>query len=391
MTLSEKALELHEAGGGKLEVISKVSVANREELSLAYTPGVAEPCKKIKENPDDVWRYTSKKNMVAVISNGTAVLGLGNIGAAASLPVMEGKSILLKQFGGVDSFPLCLDTKDKDELIRTVKILAPGFGGINLEDIASPDCFEIEEILEREMDIPVFHDDQHGTAIVVTAALVNALKLVGKKMEEVKIVLSGPGAAGTAIIKMLLHAGAKNIIACDEHGILYKNRPAGLLDHKAMLVDITNPDGITGTLADAVKGADVFVGVSAPRVLTPEMIGTMASDSIVYAMANPEPEISYAEGKKAGVRVMGTGRSDAPNQVNNLMAFPGIFKGALSVRARDINPAMKLAAVNAIADCIPENELSDERIVPDIFDPKVTENVAAAVAKAARETGVARI
>ncbi|MDL2324590.1 NAD-dependent malic enzyme [Ruminococcaceae bacterium OttesenSCG-928-A16] len=390
MDYYEKALELHAQHKGKLEITSTVPLATRDDLSTAYTPGVAQPCKKIHQNPADAYTYTTKGNMVAVVTNGTAVLGLGNIGPAAALPVMEGKSILFKAFGGVNAFPICLDTTDPDEVIKAVKLIAPGFGGINLEDIASPDCFLIEEVLERELDIPVFHDDQHGTAIVVTAALINALKITGKTMPEIKVVLNGPGAAGTAIIKMLLAAGVKNIIACDEHGILHKNRGVGILHHKQMLCNITNQQGISGTLSNAVQGADVFIGVSVGGALTPAMAASMAPGAIVFAMANPVPEIDYTLAKQAGVRVMATGRSDMPNQVNNVLAFPGVFKGALSVRARDINSEMKIAAAHAIANTILPQELNEENIIPSAFNPQVAQNVAQAVAQAARDTGVAQ-
>ena len=381
---NELALEMHREHQGKLETVSRVKLETRDDLSTAYTPGVAEPCRKIHANPDDVYTYTLKGRTIAVVSDGSAVLGLGNIGAQAAIPVMEGKAVLFKEFGGVDAVPVCLDTQDTEEIIHTVKNIAPCFGGINLEDIASPRCFEIERRLEEELPIPVFHDDQHGTGIVVTAALLNALKVVGKKIEEVKIVLNGPGAAGTAIIKMMLAAGAKYIIACDENGILYKDRGVGIADHKEMLCTITNPEDLRGTLADALVGADVFVGVSVGGALKPEMIKTMAKDPIVFAMANPTPEIMYDEAKAAGVRVMGTGRSDFPNQINNVLAFPGIFKGALEARARDITPEMKVAAAEAIASVIAPEELDEEFIIPSIFDRRVTEAVAKAVAEASR-------
>ena len=390
MDFYEEALKRHEAHHGKVEVVSKLPIETQDDLSVAYTPGVAEPCRKIAENPDDAYRYTCKANTIAVVSNGTAVLGLGNIGATASLPVMEGKSVLFKRFGGVDAFPVCIDAKTPEEVIQAVRFIAPTFGGINLEDIKSPDCFKIEQTLEKELDIPVFHDDQHGTAIVVTAAFLNALKVVGKKIGDVKVVLNGPGAAGTAIIKMLLHAGVKNIIACDRHGAIYKNREWNK-DHKIELAEITNPEQLKGELADVLPGADVFIGVSTAGALSAEMIKTMASDPIVFAMANPVPEIGYDDAKAAGVAVMGTGRSDKPNQINNLLCFPGIFKGALSVRARDINYEMKLAAAYAIADLVTDDKRSPEYIIPSALDPQVAEAVAAAVAKAAKETGVARI
>ena len=382
---NELALKMHREHQGKIETVSRVKLETRDDLSTAYTPGVAEPCRKIHENPEAVYEYTLKGRTIAVVSDGSAVLGLGNIGAQAAIPVMEGKAVLFKEFGGVDAVPVCLDTQGTEEIIRTVKNIAPCFGGINLEDISSPRCFEIERRLEEELDIPVFHDDQHGTGIVVTAALLNALKVVGKKIEDIKIVLNGPGAAGTAIIKMMLASGAKYIIACDENGILYKERGVGIADHKEMLCDITNPEGLRGTLADALVGADVFVGVSVGGALKPEMIRTMAADPIVFAMANPTPEIMYEEAKAAGVRVMGTGRSDFPNQINNVLAFPGIFKGALQARARDITPKMKVAAAQAIASVISAEELNEEYIIPSIFDARVTEAVADAVAKASQE------
>ena len=390
MDFYEEALKRHEAHHGKVEVVSKLPIETQDDLSVAYTPGVAEPCRKIAENPDDAYRYTCKANTIAVVSNGTAVLGLGNIGATASLPVMEGKSVLFKRFGGVDAFPVCIDAKTPEEVIQAVRFIAPTFGGINLEDIKSPDCFKIEQTLEKELDIPVFHDDQHGTAIVVTAAFLNALKVAGKEIGDVKVVLNGPGAAGTAIIKMLLHAGVKNIIACDRHGAIHKNREWNK-DHKIELAEITNPEQLKGELADVLPGADVFIGVSTAGALSAEMIKTMASDPIVFAMANPVPEIGYDDAKAAGVAVMGTGRSDKPNQINNLLCFPGIFKGALSVRARDINYEMKLAAAYAIADLVTDDKRSPEYIIPSALDPQVAEAVAAAVAKAAKETGVARI
>lgn len=391
MDYYKKALEMHQEHKGKIEVVSKVPVKTRENLSTAYTPGVAEPCREIAKNPAAAYTYTAKGNLVAVVSNGTAVLGLGNIGAAASQPVMEGKAILFKEFGGVDAFPICLDTQDPDKVIEAVRLLAPVFGGINLEDISSPNCFYIEETLEKELDIPVFHDDQHGTAIVVTAALLGALRVVKKDIGSIKVVVNGPGAAGTAIIKMLLAAGVKNVIACDENGILYKDRGVGIQDHKKMLCEITNKEDLRGDLSDAIKGADVFIGVSVAGALKPEMAKTMAKDAIVFAMANPTPEILPDEAKAAGVRVIGTGRSDFANQINNVLAFPGVFKGALSVRARDINTAMKVAAAHAIADLVSDEERSEDYIIPGAFDPRVAQAVADAVAKAARETGVARL
>lgn len=382
MDYNQEALKVHEQYKGKLRVECPAPLKTRDDLSVAYTPGVAEPCRKIAANEEEVYRYTTKGHMVAVVTDGTAVLGLGDIGPKAALPVMEGKAALFKRFGGVDAVPICLDTKDTEEIIETVRRIAPAFGGINLEDISSPRCFEIERRLEEMLEIPVFHDDQHGTGIVVTAALMNALKVVGKKMGDIRVVLNGPGAAGTAIIRMMLAAGVKDIIAVDENGILYAERGVGIRDHKKELCQVTNQTGMRGTLADALRGADVFVGVSVPGVLTAEMIRTMAKDPIVFAMANPTPEILYDEAKAACVRVMGTGRSDFPNQINNLLAFPGVFKGALSVRARDINYEMKVAAAKAIASVIPADELCEENIIPSVFDPQVTEQVAAAVAKA---------
>ena len=391
MDYYKKALEMHQEHKGKIEVVSKVPVKTREDLSIAYTPGVAEPCREIAKNPAAAYTYTAKGNLVAVVSNGTAVLGLGNIGAAASQPVMEGKAILFKEFGGVDAFPICLDTQDPEKVIEAVRLMAPVFGGINLEDISSPNCFYIEETLEKELDIPVFHDDQHGTAIVVTAALLGALRVVKKDIGSIKVVVNGPGAAGTAIIKMMLAVGVKNVIACDENGILYKDRGVGIQDHKKMLCEITNKENLRGDLSDAIKGADVFIGVSVAGALKPEMAKTMAKDAIVFAMANPTPEILPDEAKAAGVRVIGTGRSDFANQINNVLAFPGVFKGALSVRARDINTAMKVAAAHAIADLVSDEERSEDYIIPGAFDPRVAQAVADAVAKAARETGVARL
>lgn len=383
MNYFEEALKSHAKTKGKISVESKVKLENRDDLSIAYTPGVAEPCREIHKDISKVYEYTSKGNMVAVVSDGTAVLGLGNIGAAAAIPVMEGKAVLFKKFGNIDAIPICLDTTDKEEIIRTVKFLAPCFGGINLEDISSPKCFEIEKRLEEEMDIPVLHDDQHGTAIVVTAALINALKVVDKKLDEIKLVLNGPGAAGTAIIKMLLAAGVKNITACDEFGILYQGRPEGMVEHKRELAVLTNKEQKKGTLSDAVKGADVFIGVSIGGALTKEMVKSMNKDAIVFAMANPNPEITYEDAIEAGVRVMGTGRSDYPNQINNVLAFPGIFKGALQARARNITYDMKLAAAAAIAELVSEKELKPEYIIPSVFDERVAEHVAEKVAEAA--------
>ena len=391
MDIAQESLRLHEEWQGKLDTVPKMEIKTREDLALAYTPGVAEPCKKIAADPALAYTYTQKANTIAVVSDGSAVLGLGNIGPLAAMPVMEGKCALFKAFGNVNAVPICLDTQDVDEIVETVKRLAPAFGGINLEDISAPRCFEIENRLIDELDIPVFHDDQHGTAIIVLAGVLNALKVVGKRIEDVKIVQNGPGAAGTAIIHMLQVAGARNIIAVDEHGILLPGRPAGLEGHKGKLAEETNPDKISGGLAEAIKDADIFIGTSIAGALTPELAATMAKDAIVFAMANPTPEIMPDLAKQAGVRVIGTGRSDFPNQVNNVLAFPGIFKGALSVRARDINPAMKMAAAKAIAGLIPDDELNEENILPKAFDPRVADAVAAAVAQAARESGVARV
>ena len=391
MTLREEALHMHRVNKGKLETVSKVPVRNAKDLSLAYSPGVAEPCKQIHDKPDTVYEYTIKGNTVAVVSDGTAVLGLGNIGPEAALPVMEGKALLFKSFAGVDAFPICLKTTDVEQIIQTVKLLEPTFGGINLEDISSPRCFEIEERLKKEMNIPVFHDDQHGTAIVTLAGLVNALKITGKKREELKIVASGAGAAGIAIIKLLISYGVKHVIMCDTQGAIYKGRPNGMNPMKEGIAEITNHALEAGSLADVIKGADVFIGVSAAGALTKEMVETMNENPIIFAMANPVPEIMPEEAKKAGARIIGTGRSDFPNQVNNVLAFPGIFRGALDVRATEINEEMKLAAVYAIANLITEEELNEDYIIPAPFDPRVAPAVAKAVAKAAMDTKVARI
>ena len=388
MDYSKLALELHEAHQGKIEVISKVKVETADDLSTAYTPGVAEPCRKIAENPEDVYRYTSKGNMVAVVTDGTAVLGLGNIGPKAGLPVMEGKAVLFKQFGNVDAFPICLDTTDTDEIVETVVRIAPSFGGINLEDIAAPRCFEIEQKLKERLDIPVFHDDQHGTAIVLLAALINALKLVGKQAADVKVVLSGAGSAGTAIAKLLLDYGFTDIICCDRKGIINKDNASN--SAKAELASITNRNGMSGTLADAMNGADVFIGVSGPGLVTKDMVASMNTDAIVFAMANPIPEIMPDECREAGARVIGTGRSDFANQINNVLVFPGLFRGALDVRAREINEPMKLAAARALADLVKPEELCETCVIPSVFHPEAAKTVAAAVAEAARSTGVAR-
>jgi malate dehydrogenase (oxaloacetate-decarboxylating) len=391
LNLREEALHMHRENKGKLESKSKVPVKTARDLSLAYSPGVAEPCKEIYDKPETVYDYTMKGNMVAIVSDGTAVLGLGNIGPEASLPVMEGKAVLFKSFAGVDAFPICLNTTDIDKIVETVKLLEPTFGGVNLEDIAAPNCFEIEDRLKKEANIPVFHDDQHGTAIVTVAGLVNALKIVGKKMTEIKVVANGAGAAGIAIIKLLYSYGVRDIIMCDTKGAIYEGRPQGMNNIKAEVAKYTNRNNVKGSLADAIVGADVFIGVSAAGALTAEMIKTMNSEPIVFAMANPNPEIMPDEAKAAGVKVIGTGRSDFPNQVNNVLAFPGIFRGALDARATHINEKMKVAAVEAIAGLISEEELSSEYVIPGPFDPRVAPEVASAVARAAMETGVARI
>ena len=383
MDFYAESLKMHEAHQGKVEMGSKVPIETRDDLSIAYTPGVAEPCVKIHENPDEAYRYTCKANTIAVVTDGSAVLGLGNIGGLAGLPVMEGKCVLFKRFGGVNAFPICLDTQVPEEVVAAVKAIAPTFGGINLEDIKSPQCFEIERILERDLDIPVFHDDQHGTAVVVTAALLNALRLVGKKIEDVKIVQNGPGAAGNAIIKMLRAAGARHIIACDSRGVLYKGRTENMDPYKEELAEITNEDRVTGTLADALVGAEVFVGTSKGNLLTQDMIRTMAPNPLIFAMANPTPEIPYADAVAAGAAVAATGRSDTPNQINNLLCFPGLFRGALRVRARNITEEMKVAAAHAIAGIIADDELGPENIIPSALDPRVADAVADAVAKAA--------
>lgn len=378
MTLAEKALKLHEEWNGKLETVSKTPVKSREDLALAYTPGVAEPCKVIAQDKEAAYKYTMKANTVAVVSDGSAVLGLGNIGPYAAMPVMEGKAVLFKEFGGINAIPICLDTQDTEEIIKAVTYLAPGFGGINLEDISAPRCFEIEERLKATLDIPVFHDDQHGTAIVVLAGIINALKVVGKKKEDCKVVVNGAGSAGVAITKLLLTYGFPYIVMCDKVGIVSRDTE-GLNWMQQKMTEVTNPKNETGSLADAMKGADIFVGVSAPGIVTEEMVASMNKDAILFAMANPVPEIMPDLAKKAGARVVGTGRSDFPNQVNNVVAFPGIFKGALEGRATQITEEMKLAAANAIASLVPEDELSDDNIMPEAFMPQVADAVAEAV------------
>ncbi|AYB39561.1 MULTISPECIES: NAD(P)-dependent malic enzyme [Brevibacillus] len=389
--LREEALELHRVHQGKLESVTKVPVRDAHDLSLAYSPGVAEPCKEIFNDPSKVYEYTMKGNLVAVVSDGTAVLGLGNIGPEAAMPVMEGKAVLFKSFAGVDAFPICLNTTDKEKIIETVKLLEPTFGGVNLEDIAAPACFEIEERLKKETNIPVFHDDQHGTAIVTAAGLINALKLVNKKIQDIRVVANGAGAAGIAIIKLLISMGVKEVIMCDTKGIVYEGRQFGMNPVKEEIALLTNREKMQGDLADAMVGADVFIGVSAAGAVTPEMVTSMNRDAIIFAMANPTPEIMPEEAKKAGAAVVGTGRSDFPNQVNNVLAFPGIFRGALDTRATQINEEMKLAAVYAIADLIDGDQLHADFVIPAPFDARVASNVAAAVAKAAMDSGVARL
>ncbi len=391
MDINQEALKLHSENRGKIEVVSKTKIKDMHDLAVVYTPGVAEPCRKIHQNVADVYTYTVKGNMVAVVSDGTAVLGLGDIGPEAAIPVMEGKAVLFKYFGGVDAFPICLATKDTDEIVETVIRIAPVFGGINLEDISAPRCFEIEKRLKETLDIPVFHDDQHGTAVVVLSGVINALKLANKKMEEVKMVVNGAGAASIAVAKFLLSAGAQNIILCDSKGIVYEGRTENMNSAKEEMAELTNKDKAKGNLADALVGADVFLGLSGPNLVTSEMVKRMAHDPIVIAMANPIPEIYPDEARAGGARIIATGRSDFPNQVNNCLGFPAIFKGALKVRAREINEEMKLAAAHAIASVIPDNELSETNFIPNVFHPEVMDKEAEAVAQAARETGVARI
>lgn len=389
--LRDEALHMHRVNEGKIAVTPKVPLRNAKDLSLAYSPGVAEPCKEIHANPRRAYDYTMKGNMVAVVSDGTAVLGLGDIGPEAALPVMEGKAVLFKAFAGVDAFPLCLRTNDIDEIVNTVKLLEPTFGGVNLEDIAAPNCFIIEERLKRETRIPIFHDDQHGTAIVTVAGLMNALKLVGKSFNSIKVVANGAGAAGMAIIKLLENFGVKEIIMCDSQGAIYEGRPNGMNSVKEVVARKTNPKRLKGQLEDVIEGADVFIGVSVGGALTIDMVKKMNDDPIVFAMANPEPEILPEDAKEAGVRIIGTGRSDYPNQVNNVLAFPGVFRGALDVRATRINEKMKMAAVEAIASLINPEELNEDYVIPAPFDPRVAPEVAKRVAKAAIDTGVARV
>lgn len=387
--VDKAALELHKENQGKLEIVSKVDLGSSKDLTLAYTPGVAAPCLEIKDDYNKIYDYTTKSNMVAVVTNGTAVLGLGNIGAGAGLPVMEGKAVLFKSFAGVDAVPLCLNSRNVDDICQTVEMLEPGFGGINLEDIKAPECFDIETRLKETMNIPVFHDDQHGTAVVAVSALMNGFKLIGKRFRDAKVVVNGAGAAGMAITRLLQAVGTKHIILCDTKGAIYEGRAEGMNPYKEDIARITNKRKEAGSLVDVIKGADVFIGVSVARCVTEEMVKSMNKDAIIMAMANPEPEIMPELAKKAGARIVCTGRSDFPNQVNNLLAFPGIFRGALDVRATDINTEMKIAAATAIASLIPEEELSEDNIIISPFDKRVAPRVASAVAQAAIDTGVA--
>lgn len=391
MSLRDDALEMHRENQGKLEITPNVKVTNKQQLSLAYSPGVAEPCKEIHEDSRKVYEYTIKGNTVAVVTDGTAVLGLGNIGAEASIPVMEGKAALFKSFAGINGVPISLDTTDTQEIIKTVKLIAPNYGGINLEDISAPRCFEIEETLKKETNIPIFHDDQHGTAIVTMAGLINALKIVDKELTNIKVVLNGSGAAGIAIVKLLHAYGVNNMIMCDSKGAIYSGRNFGMNDTKTYVAKWTNKDKVEGSLEEVIKDADVFIGVSVADILTQDMVKTMADDPIIFAMANPNPEINPNEAKQAGAKVVGTGRSDFPNQINNVLAFPGIFRGALDVEATHINEDMKKAAVEAIVHLIDENELHPDYCIPGPFDKRVAPSVAKNVAKAAMESGVARI
>lgn len=391
MSLRDDALQMHKENQGKLEITPNIKVTNKEELSLAYSPGVAEPCKEIHEDPRTVYDYTIKRNTVAVVTDGTAVLGLGNIGASASIPVMEGKAVLFKSFAGINGVPIALDTKDTEEIIRTVKLISPNYGGINLEDISAPRCFEIENRLKKETNIPVFHDDQHGTAIVTMAGLINALRIVDKDLSDIKVVLNGAGAAGIAIVKLLDSYGVRNMIMCDSRGAIFEGRSYGMNDTKDYVAKFTNKDKIEGSLQDVIKNADVFIGVSVASLLLQDMVKSMADDAIIFAMANPDPEIKPNDAKEAGAKVVGTGRSDFPNQINNVLAFPGIFRGALDTESTHINEDMKKAAVEAIANLIDEDELNPDYCIPGPFDKRVAPSVAREVAKAAMETGVARI
>ena len=390
MNYSELSLKMHEENKGKIEIKSKIKIETRDDLSVAYTPGVAEPCRKIHANKEDVYKYTSKGNLIAVVTDGTAVLGLGDIGPEAAMPVMEGKAILFKEFGNVDAIPILLNTKDVDEIVETIVRISPTFGGINLEDISAPRCFEIERRLKEQLDIPVFHDDQHGTAVVVCAGLINGLKIVGKKFEDIKVVCNGGGAAGGAIVKMLIGLGVSNILMLDRKGIIYRGSPNNNWS-KEELAQLTNNDNIQGTLKDAMVGADVFIGVSAANVVDVDMVKSMNKDAIIFAMANPTPEILPDLAKEGGARVIGTGRSDFPNQINNVSAFPGIFRGTLNVRASDINNEMNIAAAYAIANMVKDEELKEDYIIPDALNKETADAVAKAVEKAARDSGVARI
>lgn len=390
-SIAEQSLELHKQWKGKIEVASRVSVKTREDLSLAYTPGVAEPCLEIQKDISKSYEYTNRWNSCLVVTDGTAVLGLGDIGPEAGMPVMEGKCVLFKEFGDVDAFPLCIKSKEVDDIVNTIYLISGSFGGVNLEDISAPRCFEIEKRLKEKCDIPIFHDDQHGTAVITLAGLTNALRLVGKNKEEIRLVINGAGAAAISITRLLLTAGIRNITLCDRTGAIYEGREAGMNPVKEEIARITNPECLSGGLADVVKGADAFIGVSAPGILTTDMVKTMAKDAIIFACANPTPEIFPDDARAGGARVIATGRSDYPNQINNVLAFPGIFRGAFDVRARDINDAMKLAAAKALAGLISDEELSEDYIIPAAFDPRVGLTVAAAVADAARASGVARI
>ncbi|WP_353894099.1 malic enzyme-like NAD(P)-binding protein [Proteinivorax hydrogeniformans] len=389
--MREEALKMHKENQGKLEVVSKVPLKDADDLSLAYSPGVAEPCTEIHKDKSTAYDYTAKGNLVAVVSDGTAVLGLGNIGPEASMPVMEGKAVLFKSFAGVDGFPICVDTTDPDKIVELVKLMQPTFGGVNLEDIAAPACFEVERKLKEICDIPVFHDDQHGTAIVAVAGLINALKIVNKKAEDVKVVVNGAGASAISVTKLVIGLGVKNIIMCDRQGSIYQERQQSMNKYKEEIARITNPNNEKVSLDEAMENADIFIGLSAGNVVSEEMVSKMAKDPIVFAMANPTPEIDPALAKKAGAKIIGTGRSDYPNQINNVLAFPGIFRGALDTRASDINEEMKIAAAKAIADLIQNEELSEEYVIPNPFDPRVAPMVAKRVAQTAMDTGVARI
>lgn len=390
-SIAERSLELHKQWKGKIGIASRVPVKTSEDLSLAYTPGVAQPCLEIQKDINKSYEYTNRWNSCLVVTDGTAVLGLGDIGPEAGMPVMEGKCVLFKEFGDVDAFPLCIKSKDVDDIVNTIYLISGSFGGVNLEDISAPRCFEIEKRLKEKCDIPIFHDDQHGTAVITLAGLTNALRLVGKEKEDIKLVVNGAGAAAISITRLLLTAGIRNITLCDRTGAIYEGREKGMNPVKDEIAKVTNPDHLSGSLSDAIKGADAFIGVSAPGILTTDMVKTMAKDAIIFACANPTPEIFPEDARAGGARVIATGRSDYPNQINNVLAFPGIFRGAFDVRAKDINDDMKLAAAKALAHLISDEELSEDYIIPAAFDPRVGLTVAAAVAKAARDSGVARI